>query len=192
MAAPLSNYGTAEVQEGRIGKMKRHCVGIIFWIMIDGVWHVLLRQRGSFNFVDRCWESRPFLFQVSCFGGINGGESLIEALIRELQEELGINKGLARHIARRMTLIKEIETETQHTWYFEVSINLYTLGQLKEAWTNCLHPLPIHEIPFIRCIEEHPSGEERFTKFPNNPPHMFRDSLDVLMASHAEIVVREH
>ena len=70
---------------------KRKSVGLLLVIRnSEGELEAVLQRRGRYNHEkDWCRESCPGCCQVTVHGGVEDGETTVDALLREIKEELG-------------------------------------------------------------------------------------------------------
>lgn len=94
-------------------------------LKIDGNYQyfAVLQRRGDS-------DSWPGLCQVTAHGGLESGETFIQALSREIKEELGVEAWIhiTPEITSNMVKISEIAEETKSVQTFALLVPLSTIG----------------------------------------------------------------
>ena len=88
-------------------KVPSACILLLFK-EIDGKKKVLLQRRQNTGFADGLWD-------FSCSGHVEHGESMVKAVIREAEEELGI--GIFHDDVKFMLFVHKRENDIDLTYY---------------------------------------------------------------------------
>lgn len=119
IAGLSTSVGTPEALSS--GKKQTKHVGLMLYVIINGILYAILQKRGEWNHEKLTPESWPGGCQPTVHGKVEEGEDLWDALHREVREELGFEFESVLHY------LSSLEGEGKY-YKFEKDGNLYSVG----------------------------------------------------------------